>query len=1405
MEAARLPSPYMHLKPKSSPEVPSEQARALSLIAHLVTRQLGIHVQSIQESLRASWSQPGTHADPRAVATRLPGLHGPPDLSGHNEPLAACACASQHENIRRSEARVQCHGAAPSARLWPSSPLRTCTSSLPCTSTWPDAPAWLPHRPARLPHEALQRSIALLDPLCYKTVPKLHKAAWSLFQWPARTSPWVLSKRNMPLRLARGPTKILPSSHLHACVAPCRCKTLLKLQKPSWSSACSVQARPWLSKHHPPLRLATGPSRIFPSHLRTCTSNVPYTSLQGSHLAQGSRLLYGLPRWMLPYHATLRLASVDVLSLEPLHHKTLPKPQNAERSLWLPLKLHMPLRPARLHQQPLLTGEADAASVQVRGCGSLQRSHVARGAQLSCLPPSLALLYKPTLERAFVDTPMLAPPRLQKPSCTFAVWTARIAPWVLSKHNVPLLLARGRRKILLFSSTFLQHSHLEQGTQLSCGPSGLMLLHDETLQRSLAFSEPLHYKTVPKLQKPSWSFAVRHAQRTPWVISRDNMSLRLARGSKLLPSSHLHACGSSRCFSFTFLQTPNVVGGSLDLLHHASFVVRPAQTSPWVLSKPSMQLRLGRQASKTLPSLRMHASSLLYASLGASHAVRGSLLSRRPPGSATLYEPSLERASVDTPMLAVSKLQKPSWSFAVCPGQQSPWLSSKHNKPLPLAKGPIKMLVSSHLHACTSSICYTSLRPCYVARGSRLSQWPPRLKLPHERSLECASVHTPMLALLHLETMAKLQKPEQRSLWLSWRFSMLLPLASWRSKFVPFAHLQAGASSLSSLHPSHVARWSPLLDRPACSMMLYKPALERASADTLMLASAVWSAQTSPWVLSKPSMQLRLGRQASKMLPSLQMHASSPSYASLQASHAVRGSLLSCRPPGSMASLERAPVDTPMLVQKPSWSFAMCSGQQSPWLSSKHKPLQLAKGLRKILQPLFGPAFASRVSFLSRWSFRLVRGSALVTENFALLDAPHQKKLPKLQKPVRSLGVWPAMSRLARRPSKLFSCSHLHACTSSISFTSLKPSQVVQGFLVLHRSPRFLLRLRHPSVLLQLLRHKALPKLQKLWCSCGVGPALTSPWLSFKLKMPLRIARLPGKTVPSSHLDTCLDPLRQKTLPKVQKPSWLGMWPAQTLRWLLSRLKMPLRLARGPSKVLPSSPLHTCTRGLSCTPRPSHVVPGSLLLCWPSRFMLPKEESMQRALALLDPLCSKTLRHLQRPSWQTAPWVLSTRSMPLQLAPGPRKMLASSDVHACTRGSLLSHRPARLKLLHQKTLIVLSDLSISPPGDPTTGAETAFVVCSVACADLALGVSQLEAQHAAASQRAKQDRAIFTPLYLLGSTAEAFSAFCCVSWAAIALGVIQAQKARRGWPEGRERWWYLLTCMLAPAASVTLP
>ena len=107
------------------------------------------------------------------------------------------------------------------------------------------------------------------------------------------------------------PTKILPSSHLHACLAPCRCKTLLKLQKPSWSSACRVQAWPWPSKHHPPLRLATGPSSFPPPHLRTCTSSVPYTSLQGSHLAQGSLLLYGLPRWMLPYHATLRLASVD--------------------------------------------------------------------------------------------------------------------------------------------------------------------------------------------------------------------------------------------------------------------------------------------------------------------------------------------------------------------------------------------------------------------------------------------------------------------------------------------------------------------------------------------------------------------------------------------------------------------------------------------------------------------------------------------------------------------------------------------------------------------------------------------------------------------------------------------------------------------------------------------------------------------------------------------------------------------------------------------------------------------------------------------------------------------------------------------------------------------------------------
>ena len=278
----------------------------------------------------------------------------------------------------------------------------------------------------------------------------------------------------------------------------------------------------------------------------------------------------------------------------------------------------MPLRPARLHQQPLLTGVADAASVQVRGCGSLQRSHLARCSQLSCLPPSLALLYKPTLERAFVDTPMLALARLQKPSCPSAVWTARIAPWVLSRHNFPLLLARGRRKILLFSSTFLQHSHLGQGTQ-----------HGEAGYSDAAYAQAAAahagYGGYGYGLGPS-SVSSRYATffskgRPPTVVHMGLRSGGMSQTCFLL--------GRKGFQLFISFQLPRLE--AYDCGDH-----------------PPLHLAAG--PSRIFPShLRTCTSSVPYTSLQGSHLAQGSLLLYGLPRWMLPYHATLQLASVDNP------------------------------------------------------------------------------------------------------------------------------------------------------------------------------------------------------------------------------------------------------------------------------------------------------------------------------------------------------------------------------------------------------------------------------------------------------------------------------------------------------------------------------------------------------------------------------------------------------------------------------------------------------------------------------------------------------------------------------------------------------------------------------------
>ena len=136
-----------------------------------------------------------------------------------------------------------------------------------------------------------------------------------------------------------------------------------------------------------------------------------------------------------------------------------------------------------------------------------------------------------------------------------------------------------------------------------------------------------------------------------------------------------------------------------------------------------------------------------------------------------------------------------------------------------------------------------------------------------------------------------------------------------------------------------------------------------------------------------------------------------------------------------------------------------------------------------------------------------------------ILDPLH---LPKLQSLSCSLSVWPAQttpwlfskrkmpSRPATCPSRVPSSSRLRA--SSLTCTSIQPSQVAQGSLLLSWPPHVMplhkeaVQRAMDSAILDPLHHETLPKLQKLSWSSTLLLAWASPWPFSKGSRTLRLS-----------------------------------------------------------------------------------------------------------------------------------------------------------------------------------------------------------------------------------------------------------------------------------------------------------
>ena len=430
------------------------------------------------------------------------------------------------------------------------------------------------------------------------------------------------------------------------------------------------------------------------------------------------------------------------------------------------------------------------------------------------------------------------------------------------------------------------------------------------------------------------------------------------------------------------------------------------------------------------------------------------------------------------------------------PAETSLW---RFSMPGRLASTPSMIVPSSHLNACASSVSFTSSQPSHVAAESRLSSRPLHVMLLRKEALQCADVD--LLAPLRHESLPKLQKlsavcPVKTSLWPLFKPTMLSRQAARPSKSPASSHLRACASSLSYTLQPQVSQGAPL-SRRLPSVMLCEDTLQRVSIHLASLKplhhktlrklqrpsrwSTLWLAQILgpldhvtlsklPWVFSDCNMPSRPATCPSKVPSTSQLHAgaSSLSCTSAQHSHVARGCLLSSRPSHLM------------LLHKVSLQRAGAS--LGPLHHVTLSKLQLS------------------CSFLG-WTART---------------------LPK-----RTM-----LSRQAACLCRIFPSSQLRACPSSLSYTTLQPSQVARGSLRSSWPPHVML-LRSEALevgycincmdlaILDAFQHETLRKLPSLSCSFSVWPAQTTPSLLSKQNTPLRLALRPSEIVGSSDLRAC--------------------------------------------------------------------------------------------------------------------------------------------------------------------------------------------------------------------------------------------------------------------------------------------
>ena len=1092
-------------------------------------------------------------------------------------------------------------------------------------------PLWLDARPSKIsppscldthsislsftslqPSQVRASVLAILDPLHHVTLPKMQKPSCSFPGWPSHTRPWLLSKRNMPLRLAARASKIAP-----------------------------------------------------PSCLDTHSICHSFTSLQPSQEGEASLLSNQLADPILLHKKALQFASVD--AVDPFHRVTLPKLQKPSCSFsgwpahtrpWLLSKRNIPLRLAARPSKIASRSCLDTCSISL-SFTFLQPSQGGKGSLLSNWLPDPILLHKKALQFASVDSVdpfhLVTLPKLQKPSCSFSGWPSHTRPWLLSKRNIPLRLAARPSKIappscldthsIFHSFTSLQPSQEGEASLLSSQPPHVMLLYKEALQHTcvdLVILGPLHHGTPPKIQT---LFSVSAAKRPLWRFSKGSMPLRLATClGKILPSSRLHTCTSSP--TFTSLQPSQGGKGSalsnrladpmllhmealqrasvlaiLDPLHHVtlpkmqkpscSFPGWPSHTRPWLLSKRNMPLRLPARPSKIAPPscLDTHSICHSFTSLQPSQEGEASLLSSQPPHVMLLCKEALPHTSMDSAILdplhhvTPSEMQK---NLSVSAAKRPLWRFSKGSMPLRLATCLGKILPSSRLHTCTSSPTFTSLQPSQGGKGSALSNRLADPMLLHIEALQRASVLA-ILDPLHHVTPSEMQKnlfvsAAKRPLWQFSKGSMPLRLATCLGEILPSSRLHTCTSSptFTSLQPSQGGKGSVLSNRLADPMFAVLDPLHHVTLPKMQKPSCSfpgWPSHTRPWLLSKRNMPLRLAARASKIAPPscLDTHSICHSFTSLQPSQEGEASLLSSQPPHVMLlckeALPHTSMDSAILdplhhvtlpkMQKPSCSFPGWPSHTRPWLLSKRNmPLRLPARPSKIAPPSCLDTHSICHSFTSLQPSQEGEASLLSSQpphvmllckealphtsmDSAILDPLHHVTPSEMQKNLSvsaakrplwrfSKGSMPL--RLATCLGKILPSSRLHTCTSSPTFTSLQPSQGGKGSALSNRLADPMLlhmeALQRASVLaiLDPLHHVTPSEMQK---NLSVSAAKRPLWQFSKGSMPLRLATCLSKIPPSS--------------------------------WLLSercKLNMPLRLAKGPSDIVSSSEILACASSI---------------------------------------------------------------------------------------------------------------------------------------------------------------------------------------------------------------------------------